>query len=118
MLYLKSWHESRIRFLLSLVFLCGISSCVVFYFAYLHRYDRFRTHPSPDYAHYIWAVIFKGGNSVREMFVLIVLFLPKGLAGLAGSLWALLQRRRVNGISPVRQFHQTEGGHERLSSAE
>jgi urea transport system permease protein len=59
-----------------------------------------------------WTLVMGG------LFVLIVLFLPKGLAGLAGSLWAVLQRRRVTGIAPVRQFHQTEGGHERLSSAE
>jgi len=78
MLYLKSWYESRTRFLLSLIFLCGVSSAVVFYFAFIHRYDRFQSHQSLDYAHYIWGMIFKGGNSVREMFVLIVLFLGMG----------------------------------------
>jgi len=78
MLYLKSWHESRTRFLLSLVFLCGISSAIVFYFDFTHRHDRFQSHQTLDYAHYIWAMIFKGGNSVREMFVLITLFLGMG----------------------------------------
>jgi len=87
MLYVKSWYESRIRFLLSLVFLCGISSCVVFYFGYTHRHEGFQSSQSLVYARYIWSVIFKGGNSVREMFVLIVLFL--GMGGLL--------RERVHG---------------------
>jgi len=78
MLFLKSWYESRIRFLLSLIFLCGISSCVVLYFAFTHQHGRFQNRQSLDYAHYIWALMFKGGNSVREMFVLIVLFLGMG----------------------------------------
>jgi ABC-2 type transport system permease protein len=78
MLYLKAWRESRARFLLSLIFLCGLSSAVVFYFAFTHRHGRFQNHQPLDYAHYIWAIIFKGGNSVREMFVLIVLFLGMG----------------------------------------
>jgi len=78
MLYLKSWYESRIRFLLSLIFLCGISSAVVFYFAYMHQHDRLQSRQSLDYARYIWAMIFKGGNSVREMFVFIVVFLGMG----------------------------------------
>ena len=78
MLYLKSWYESRIRFLLSLIFLCGISSSIVLYFAYMHQHDRFQSRQSLEYAHYIWEILFKGGNSVREMFVFIVLFLGMG----------------------------------------
>jgi urea transport system permease protein len=51
-----------------------------------------------------WTLVMGG------LFVLIVLFLPKGLAGLVSSLWGLLRRRSFHPLRTVHRIGQTEGG--------
>ena len=51
-----------------------------------------------------WTLVMGG------LFVLIVLFLPKGLAGLVSSLWTLIRQRSFRPFRGVHQIEQTEGG--------
>lgn len=78
MLFYKAWRESWIRFLLGLLFLCGVSAAAVLYFGVSHRQVREGDAQPLEYGRYIWGIIFKGGNSLREAFMLITLFLGMG----------------------------------------
>lgn len=51
-----------------------------------------------------WTLVMGG------LFVLIVLFLPKGLAGLVSSLWTLARQRSFRPFRSVHRIGQTEGG--------
>lgn len=51
-----------------------------------------------------WTLVMGG------LFVLIVLFLPKGLAGLVSSLWTLIRQRSFRPFRGVHGIGQTEGG--------
>lgn len=51
-----------------------------------------------------WTLVMGG------LFVLIVLFLPKGLAGLVSSLWTLARQRSFRPFRSLHRIGQTEGG--------
>src|SRR5882757_1731247 len=78
MLWFKAWRESRTRFLLSALLLVGVSAFAVLYYVHYYREELARGGEPLSYARYIWLLIFKGGNSLRELFVILVLLLGMG----------------------------------------
>lgn len=80
MLFYKFWYESRIRFLLSAVFLISVCGFVVQYYGQYCRQVRLDGEEPLEYATYIWTVIFRSGNSLREVFCILAMLL--GLGGL------------------------------------
>jgi ABC-2 type transport system permease protein len=78
MLWYKAWRESRTRFLLSGLLLTGVCAFAVLYYIPYCRQEQLLGHEPLNYAQYIWLVIFRGGNSLRELFVFLVLLLGVG----------------------------------------
>ena len=84
MLWYKAWRESRVRFLLILVFMTAYCILDIFYFKY--------GHPVPSFARYAVYVWFYINNKMRAISSFI--YIP--LLGMGGLLW-----ERGRGTAPL-----------------
>lgn len=78
MLWYKAWRESRIRFYLGALFLAGFSCIAVLYYGRYSSQLRWTGDEPPSYYEYLWRTVYAGGNSLREIFCILVLFLGAG----------------------------------------
>jgi ABC-type transport system involved in multi-copper enzyme maturation permease subunit len=78
MLWYKAWCESRTRFCLGALFLTGFSCVTVLYYSRYTSQLRWAGEEPPGYQEYLWRIVYAGGNSLREIFCILILFLGAG----------------------------------------
>lgn len=78
MLWYKAWFESRTRFCLCALFLTGFSCVTVLYYSRYTSQLSWAGEEPPGYHEYLWRIVYAGGNSLREVFCIMILFLGAG----------------------------------------
>jgi ABC-type transport system involved in multi-copper enzyme maturation permease subunit len=78
MLWYKAWRETRVRFYLVALFLIGFSCIAVLFYSRYCSQMRWEGEVPPSYQKYLWQTIYRDGNSLREIFCILVLLLGAG----------------------------------------